>query len=77
MQPAIGIELRRLIEERLQGLASGDRSAVRQCPRGFSAEVDAAVRQYFPASPVAAAVLVPIVDHEEGLTVLLTSAPRI
>jgi 8-oxo-dGTP pyrophosphatase MutT (NUDIX family) len=41
-------------------------------PAGFSAEVDAAVRQYFPASPVAAAVLVPLVDREEGLSVLLT-----
>lgn len=30
------------------------------------------MRQYFPASPAAAAVLVPIVDHEQGLTVLLT-----
>jgi 8-oxo-dGTP pyrophosphatase MutT (NUDIX family) len=30
------------------------------------------LRQYFPASPAAAAVLVPIVDHADGLTVLLT-----
>ena len=30
------------------------------------------LRQYFPASPAAAAVLVPIVDHEDGLSVLLT-----
>lgn len=41
-------------------------------PAGFSAEVDAAVRQYFPTAPAAAAVLVPIVDREDGLTVLLT-----
>jgi 8-oxo-dGTP pyrophosphatase MutT (NUDIX family) len=41
-------------------------------PAGFSAEVDAAIRQYFPASPAAAAVLVPLVDHDDGLTVLLT-----
>jgi 8-oxo-dGTP pyrophosphatase MutT (NUDIX family) len=64
-------ELRRLIEERLKDSRppTDPRSAV---PAGFSAEVDAAVRQYFPAAPVAAAVLVPIVDREDGLRVLLT-----
>jgi len=64
-------ELRRLIEERLKDSRPpiGPQSAV---PAGFSAEVDAAVRQYFPASPAAAAVLVPLVDHDDGLTVLLT-----
>jgi 8-oxo-dGTP pyrophosphatase MutT (NUDIX family) len=64
-------ELRRLIEERLKDSRppTDSSSAV---PAGFSAEVDAAVRQYFPASPAAAAVLVPIVDREDGLTVLLT-----
>lgn len=30
------------------------------------------MREYFPATPVAAAVLIPIVDHAEGLTVLFT-----
>ena len=30
------------------------------------------MRQYFPATPVAAAVLVPLVERENGLTVLLT-----
>jgi 8-oxo-dGTP pyrophosphatase MutT (NUDIX family) len=64
-------ELRRLIEERLKDSRppTDPASAV---PAGFSAEVDAAVRQYFPASPAAAAVLVPIVDRDDGLTVLLT-----
>jgi 8-oxo-dGTP pyrophosphatase MutT (NUDIX family) len=64
-------ELRRLIEQRLQDsrAPTDARSAI---PAGFSAEVDAAVRQYFPAAPVAAAVLVPIVDRDDGLTVLLT-----
>jgi 8-oxo-dGTP pyrophosphatase MutT (NUDIX family) len=64
-------ELRRLIEERLKDSrpASDPHSAV---PAGFSAEIDAAVRQYFPSAPVAAAVLVPLVEHEDGLTVLLT-----
>jgi 8-oxo-dGTP pyrophosphatase MutT (NUDIX family) len=64
-------ELRRLIEERLKDSRppTDPHSAV---PAGFSAEVYAAVRQYFPASPAAAAVLVPLVDREAGLTVLLT-----
>lgn len=64
-------ELRRLIEERLKDSrpASDARSAV---PAGFSAEVDAAVRQYFPAAPAPAAVLVPLVERDDGLTVLLT-----
>ena len=64
-------ELRRLIEERLKDSRppTDPHSAV---PAGFSAEVAAAVRQYFPAAPAAAAVLVPLVDHEDGLTVLLT-----
>lgn len=64
-------ELRRLIEERLKDSrpSTDPHSAV---PAGFSTEVAAAVRQYFPAAPAAAAVLVPLVDHEDGLTVLLT-----
>lgn len=64
-------ELRRLIEERLKDSrpATDPHSAM---PAGFSAEVAEAVRQYFPAAPAAAAVLVPLVDHHDGLTVLLT-----
>jgi 8-oxo-dGTP pyrophosphatase MutT (NUDIX family) len=63
--------LRRLIEERLQGTrpATDPGTAL---PTGFSAEAALAVRQYFPAAPAPAAVLVPIVDHEAGLSVLLT-----
>ena len=64
-------ELRRLIEERLKD-SRPPTDAHSAVPAGFSAEVDAAIRQYFPAAPVAAAVLVPIVDHADGLTVLLT-----
>lgn len=41
-------------------------------PAGFTATDIEAIRAYFPAAPIAAAVLVPIVDHESGLTVLLT-----
>jgi 8-oxo-dGTP pyrophosphatase MutT (NUDIX family) len=41
-------------------------------PAGLTPESATQFRQYFPASPVAAAVLVPIVDRAEGLSVLLT-----
>ncbi len=63
--------LRRLIEERLQDTrpALDARTAY---PYGVAAEVHDAIRGHFPAAPVAAAVLVPIVDHPSGLTVLLT-----
>lgn len=65
------IALRRLIEERLKDshAAPDPTSAV---PAGFTATDIDAIRAYFPAKPIAAAVLVPIVDHEAGLTVLLT-----
>lgn len=64
------IALRRLIEERLQDSRPPTEAAAVLVP-GLS--VDAAtVRQYFPAAPVAAAVLVPIVEHDAGLSVLLT-----
>lgn len=63
--------LKRLIEERLQDTrpAVDPRMAY---PAGVTPEVDQAIRQYFPATPIAAAVLVPLVDHPSGLTVLLT-----
>lgn len=41
-------------------------------PAGYSGKDLESIRAYFPAAPAAAAVLVPIVDHESGLTVLLT-----
>jgi 8-oxo-dGTP pyrophosphatase MutT (NUDIX family) len=63
--------LRRLIEDRLRDTRPPTDPG-NALPAGFSAEVASAVRQYFPASPAAAAVLVPIVDHEQGLSVLLT-----
>ena len=63
--------LRRLIEERLKDTRPAVDSRMAH-PAGFSSEVDEALRQYFPASPVAAAVLVPLVDHADGLSVLLT-----
>jgi 8-oxo-dGTP pyrophosphatase MutT (NUDIX family) len=65
------LALRRLIEERLKD-SRPPLSAAAALPAGMSTEVAAAVRDYFPAAPAAAAVLVPIVDHEDGLSVLLT-----
>lgn len=65
------IALRRLIEERLKdSRAVPDPTTA--VPAGFSANDIEAIRAYFPAAPIAAAVLVPIVEHETGLTVLLT-----
>jgi len=63
--------LRRLIEQRLQASRPPLDASV-AWPAGLTANSDAALRQYFPASPIAAAVLVPIVERAEGLTVLLT-----
>jgi len=65
------IRLRRLIEERLQDSRPAT-DPLLALPAGFTAESDTAIRQFFPAQPVAAAVLVPIVDHPAGLSVLLT-----
>ncbi|MET0535208.1 MAG: CoA pyrophosphatase, partial [Steroidobacter sp.] len=41
-------------------------------PAGFSAKDVESIRAFFPPTPAAAAVLIPIVDHDSGLTVLLT-----
>lgn len=61
-------QLRELIRRRLQGtLPHPDIESA----SAFSA-VNTIVRRYLPADPIAAAVLVPIIDREEGLTVLLT-----
>lgn len=63
--------LRKLIEERLYGSRPPtDVSAA--VPAGLAPESATQFRRYFPASPVAAAVLVPIVDRAEGLSILLT-----
>jgi 8-oxo-dGTP pyrophosphatase MutT (NUDIX family) len=39
---------------------------------GMDPERDRRLQKHFPSNPVPAAVLVPLVDHPEGLTVLLT-----
>ena len=63
--------LRRLIEARLQDTHPAT-DAFAAFPGGLTPEADLAIREYFPSQPRAAAVLVPIVDHSSGLTVLLT-----
>lgn len=61
-------QLRALICRRLQGtLPHPDIESA----SAFSA-VNSIVRRHLPADPIAAAVLVPIVDRAEGLSVLLT-----
>ena len=63
--------MRRHIEERLKDsrAVSDPTHAV---PAGFSMVDVESIRAFFPAAPAAAAVLVPIIDHESGLTVLFT-----
>lgn len=63
--------LKRLIEERLKE-SRPPVDARAALPGGVSIELGPSIRHYFPAEPVAAAVLVPIVDHPDGLSVLLT-----
>jgi 8-oxo-dGTP pyrophosphatase MutT (NUDIX family) len=65
------LALRRLIEERLKD-SRAVADASNAVPAGFSAQDIESIRAFFPASPAAAAVLIPIVDHDSGLTVLLT-----
>lgn len=65
------IALKRLIEERLkESRAVPDPTTA--VPAGFAPKDIEAIRAYFPASPIPAAVLVPLVDRDSGLTVLLT-----
>lgn len=63
--------LRRLIEDRLKDSrpAANHHNAL---PAGIAVGMEPALRQYFPPSPAAAAVLIPIVDRQDGLTVLFT-----
>lgn len=63
--------LRRLIEQKLQ-TSRPPLDPSLAWPAGLSVGNDVSIRQYFPATPTAAAVLVPIVEHHDGLTVLLT-----
>ena len=64
-------DLRRLIEERLRD-SRPPVNGLQALPAGLRGAVDPRLRQHFPVAPAAAAVLVPIVDHLSGMTVLLT-----
>jgi 8-oxo-dGTP pyrophosphatase MutT (NUDIX family) len=64
-------ELRRLIEERF-GARAGDSGLLQERLAGVSREMTARFRGLLPAEPLAAAVLMPIVERETGLTMLLT-----
>jgi 8-oxo-dGTP pyrophosphatase MutT (NUDIX family) len=62
---------RELISRRLTGTAPHHLEADWLLP-GLSAEQSRAYRQYFPEAPAPAAVLIPLVEREQELTVLLT-----
>lgn len=63
--------LRRLIEERLRD-SRAPTSASEAFPAGVAEELRDSIRSFFPPSPAAAAVLVPIVEHPREMTILLT-----
>jgi 8-oxo-dGTP pyrophosphatase MutT (NUDIX family) len=63
--------LRALIEERLRD-SRPPPGIDHALPGGVMAEINSAILKLFPAAPVAAAVLIPIIDHPQGLSVLLT-----
>jgi 8-oxo-dGTP pyrophosphatase MutT (NUDIX family) len=63
--------LRGLIEERLRH-SRPPLNGLNALPAGITGPVDPQLREHFPLAPAAAAVLVPIIDHQSGLTVLLT-----
>jgi 8-oxo-dGTP pyrophosphatase MutT (NUDIX family) len=65
------IDWRALISRRLAGTTPHHREADWLLP-GLSAEQSRAYRKYFPEHPAPAAVLVPLVERDDELTVLLT-----
>lgn len=65
------IALRRLIEERLRD-SRPPINGLEALPAGLTGVFDPELRQHFPKAPAAAAVLVPLIDHDSGMTVLLT-----
>ena len=65
------MSLRRLIEQRLRGTAPGG-DPLQPLVAGLEPDQAQALRKLLPAEFSRAAVLVPIIDRPEGLTVLLT-----
>src|SRR5688500_8919247 len=59
------------IRKCLAGTSPGHRADDWLLP-GLTAEQSKAYREYFPAQPVPAAVLIPLIERDSGLTVLLT-----
>jgi 8-oxo-dGTP pyrophosphatase MutT (NUDIX family) len=71
-RPAIVVpDLRRLIAERLAGSMPGGDPTL-SLTAGLSPEQSALLRRNLPQDYLKAAVLIPIVERREGLTVLLT-----
>ncbi len=68
---ASAFDWRELIRRRLQGTEPHHLEADWLLP-GLTAEQSRVYRKYFPEHPVPAAVLVPLVEREKELTVLLT-----
>lgn len=64
-------DLRALIQRRLAGTHPPTDPAQARVA-GWTRELDPLLEKFMPKSPLAAAVLVPIVDHGHELTVLLT-----
>lgn len=69
--PADRFQLRRQIEARLHGTQPATDLNTAHAG-GIAPEFSAQFRRFYPASPVPAAVLVPIVDRDDGPTILLT-----
>jgi 8-oxo-dGTP pyrophosphatase MutT (NUDIX family) len=63
-------DLRRRLRARLAGSAPGSGATARLA--GLRREQSERLRHLLPADPTPAAVLVPVVDHADGLTVLFT-----
>jgi 8-oxo-dGTP pyrophosphatase MutT (NUDIX family) len=71
------VDVRRLIAERLAGSLPGGDPAL-SLTAGMSPEQSEVVRRNLPQSYLRAAVLIPLVERREGLTVLLTQrAPHL
>ena len=68
--PAASVQLRRLLRERLGNARSAQSDEAWLA--GLPPELSASFNHLIPVAPIPAAVLVPIVDHADSLTVLLT-----
>ena len=67
----MAVDWKHCIHECLSGTAPSPPDADLMLP-GLTAEESRAYREYFPVHPTPAAVLIPLIEHETGLSVLLT-----